>query len=77
MWISREEYNKLVDKNKELQESLDSVRCLHRRMLEENQILLSQHKSIQEQIEQLKVKYADEVKKNFELASYLSGTNNI
>ena len=76
MWISREEYNKLVDKNEKLKESLDGVRLLHWRLWEENQILLSQNKSMQEQVEQLKVKYADEVKKNFELASYLSGTNN-
>ena len=45
---------------------------LYRGLAEENMQLSLVYKQMSEQLEQLKVKYADEVKKNFELASYLS-----
>jgi hypothetical protein len=41
-----------------------------------NKVLSIKNEGMEEQLEELKIKYADEVKKNFELASYLSGINN-
>lgn len=72
MWIGRKKYKELISENQCLQEYLDSRRSFCNALVEDNKILIDKNKSMAEELEQLKVKYADEVKKNFELSSYLS-----
>ena len=72
MWISRKEYKKLIDEKQSLKDSLDNARIIYRDFGERNTILLNENMRLRNEVEELKVKYADEVKKNFELASHLS-----
>ena len=71
MWISRKKYEELISENKYLQKYLDSRRSLCDMLIKDNKILVDKNESMTKELEQLKVKYADEVKKNFELSSYL------
>ena len=76
MWISKKKYQELIDENQRLMDLknnyLYSLDCSE----ENNKILSEKNKKLEQQIEQLKVKYADEVNKNFELANYLSKIKN-
>ena len=74
MWISRKEYDKLIDEKKSLADRVLSEDSMLRRYLIDEQHFLSENANLREQLDELKVKYADEVRKNFELASYLSET---
>lgn len=75
MWISKTEYERLIKVEKDYknerqisyhnnQRYRDMLLCCDR--------LITENHNLKNDIEQLKVKYADEVKKNFELASYLT-----
>lgn len=74
MWISRKEYDKLMEEKKSLIENEHYKDLMWRRYFQDVQNLTVENANLREQLEQLKVKYADEVRKNFELASYLSET---
>lgn len=76
MWISKKEYKKLMDKNQSLKQSAEYRGILYRDLAERNAILSNENMILRKEIDQLKVKYADEVEKNFKLASYLSENNN-
>lgn len=72
MWISREKYKELISENQYLEKCLSSRGSMCGVLIENNKILLDKNKSMTKELEQLKVKYSDEVRKNFELSSYLS-----
>lgn len=72
MWISRKEYEQLTTRNKSLAQSVDGYAMMHHNLSDRNEALLHENAKLRKEIEQLKVKYADEVNKNFELASHLS-----
>ena len=76
MWISRKEYENLMEENELLQRNIERRRITGLDLIEQNQILLKENLRMKKQLEELQVKYADEVKKNFELASYLSENKN-
>ena len=72
MWISKKEYNKLMDEKKTLVDTVcnktEQVRNYHQLYVD----LLKDYEQMREQLKELQIKYTDEVRKNFELASYLS-----
>ena len=72
MWISRKKYEELINKNEYITRARDRLRCTCDATIQTNMFLLDENERMKKRIEELKVKYADEVKKNFELASYLS-----
>ena len=76
MWINRREYEKLIDEKQSLKQSADHRCMLYRELAERSAILASENIKLRAEIDQLKVKYADEVEKNFKLASYLSENKN-
>lgn len=76
MWISRKEYKKLIEEKQSIEQSAEYRGILYRDLAERNVTLLNENTILSKQLEELKVKYADEVKKNFELASYLSENKN-
>lgn len=65
-----------MDKNQSLKQSAEYRGILYRDLAERNAILSNENMILRKEIDQLKVKYADEVEKNFKLASYLSENNN-
>ena len=72
MWIRRKEYDKLIDEKQYFVQDAKNKDTLYRNYAQRYRDLLYENANLREQLEQLKVKYADEVRKNFELASYLS-----
>ena len=72
MWINKEEYKKLLDEKQSLEESMNHTRIIVRELIERNSRLINENIRLKKEIDQLKVKYADEVEKNYKLASYLS-----
>lgn len=72
MWISRKKHKELIDENEYLRKLKDDFKISLNCLSEVNSRLTNDNRSLGKELEQLKVKYADEVKKNFELASYLS-----
>lgn len=72
MWISRKKHKELIDENEYLRKLKDDFKISLNYLSEVNSRLTNDNRSLGKELEQLKVKYADEVKKNFELASYLS-----
>ena len=76
MWISKKKYKELIDENQYLKVSLDSQKSLCNYLAQRLGILSNENKNMEQELQQLKVQYADEVKKNFELANYLSEMNN-
>lgn len=74
MWISRKEYDKLMDEKKSLIEDVRYKDTMWRNYYQKHADILIENARMREQLDELKVKYADEVRKNFELASYLSET---
>ena len=75
MWVNRKEYEKLIDEKQSLKQFADHRWILYRELAERNAILASENIKLRAEIDQLKVRYADEVEKNFKLASYLSKNN--
>ena len=77
MWISKVEYERLMQVEKdyasERQISYHKSEQYKGMLLTVDRLITENH-NLKNDIEQLKVKYADEVKKNFELASYLAQT---
>ena len=76
MWISRKKYEELVGDNERLRKSLENRLIFNNMIVDTSKRLLDENKSMRSCVEELKVKYADEVKKNFELANYLSENKN-
>ena len=76
MWISRKEYDKLMDEKKSLIADVRYKNTMWRNYYKKHDDILIENARMREQLDELKVKYADEVRKNFELASYLSETKN-
>ena len=76
MWISRGKYKELTDENKYLRGIKDDFKISLNCLSEQNSVLISENRSLRKELNQLKIKYVDEVKKNFELASYLSDNKN-
>jgi hypothetical protein len=76
MWVNRKEYEKLIDEKQSLKQSADHRWLLDRELAKRNAILASENIKLRAEIDQLKVRYADEVEKNFKLASYLSENKN-
>lgn len=72
MWISKKEYKKIIDEKQSFEKSAEYRGILYRNFAERNTMLSNENDRLREEIEQLKIKYANEVNKNFELASYLS-----
>ena len=72
MWISKKEYKKIMDERQSFKQSMEHRGILYRDFAERSTILLNENDRLRKEIEQLKVKYADEVLKNFELANHLS-----
>lgn len=72
MWISRKEYKRLIDENQSLEKSVQYKGIIYRELAERNVILSNENMMLRKEVDQLKVKYADEVEKNYKLASYLS-----
>ena len=72
MWIRRKEYDKLIDEKQYFVQDAKYKDTLCRDYVRSYRDLLYENENLREQLKQLKVKYADEVRKNFELASYLS-----
>jgi hypothetical protein len=72
MWVDRKKYKELIDENERLRELKDDFKVSLNCLSEDNRELTNENRSLRKELEQLKVKYADEVKKNFELANYLS-----
>lgn len=80
MWISKTEYERLVKIEEDYaceKQSADHNRQRYRDMVCYCNKLATENYNLKNDIEQLKVKYADEVQKNFELASYLTETKKI
>lgn len=76
MWISRKEYEKLIDEKQSLEQSAEHNKMLYRDLISRYTMASSENMKLRAEIDQLKVKYADEVEKNFKLASYLSENKN-
>lgn len=76
MWVGRKKYKELIDENERLRKLKDDFKISLNYLSENNNGLRSENRNLRKELEQLKVKYADEVKKNFELASYLSENKN-
>ena len=76
MWISRKKYETLISEKASFVDRTRSQETLLRNYCQRNMGLLTENKNLREQLEQLKTKYVDEVRKNFELANYLSETKN-
>ena len=72
MWVSRKKHKELIDENECLRRLKDNFKISLNCLSEHNNRLTTENRSLRKELKQLKVKYADEVKKNFELASYLS-----
>lgn len=72
MWISKKEYKKLMDEKQSFEQIAQYRSILCRELAERNAILVEENIGLEKEVDQLKIKYADEVHKNFELASYLS-----
>lgn len=72
MWISKKEYKKLMDEKQSFEQTAQYRSILCRELAERNSILVAENMRLEKEVDQLKVKYADEVYKNFELASHLS-----
>lgn len=72
MWISKKEYKKLIDEKQSFEEYAEYRGVLYKDLAQRNAMLLDENMRLNKEIDQLKVKYADEVEKNFKLASYLS-----
>jgi hypothetical protein len=76
MWISRKEYKKLIDEKQSSEQSAEYRQILYRELAGRNAILSSENMKLRAEVDQLTIKYADEVEKNFKLASYLSENKN-
>ena len=74
MWISKQEYKKLTNEILGLKASLESAIDNRNLIAELLQRYMNNNESLAEQLEELKVKYTDEVQKNFELAQCMSQT---
>lgn len=72
MWIDKKEYKKLLDEKQSFEESMRHRGMIYIELVERNAILIDENMRLRKEVDQLKVKYADEVSKNFKLASYLS-----
>lgn len=77
MWINKKEYKRLLDEKQSFEESMRHRGIICRELAERNAMLIDENMRLKKEIDQLKVKYTDEVNKNFELASYLSENQNI
>ena len=72
MFGMRKKVKALICENEYIREGQDSLRRMIGRYCDDIKMLTNDNINLRQELEQLKVKYADEVKKNFELASYLS-----
>lgn len=76
MWVNRKEYEKLIDEKQYFEKSAERNQLSYRDLISHYTTVASENIKLRAEIDQLKVKYADEVEKNFKLASYLSENKN-
>ena len=72
MWINKKEYKRLLDEKQSFEASLRHRITICRELAERTAILTDENMKLRQEVDQLKVKYFDEVEKNFKLSSYLS-----